>query len=94
MSAHVVCGSGLHVRTTGVISSNVIGIKKSERCARQRMPERFWPVAYADSEVGDVPVGSDRPSTSNLEYNPLRGGESGGRGTVGAAGQSELTEGL
>ena len=59
------------------------------------MPERFRPVAYADSEVGDVPVGSDRPSTSNLEYNPLRGGgTSGGRGTVGAAGQSELTEGL
>ena len=74
MSAHVVCGVSLDVRTTGVISSTVIGIRKLERCARQRMPERFRPVAYADSEVGDVPVGSDRPSTSNLEYNPLHGG--------------------
>ena len=75
MSAGVVCGYGLHVRMAGDISSAVIGIKKLEGRARQRTPERFRPVAYADSEVGNVPVGSDRPSTSNLEYNPLCGGD-------------------
>ena len=51
----------LHVRKTGNISSTVIRIEKPEGCARQRKPERFRPVAYADSEVGDDPVPSDRP---------------------------------
>ena len=75
MSAHVVCGFGLHVRMAGDISSAVIGIKKLEGRARQRTPERFRPVAYADSEVGSVPVAAVRrvPPTSNIT--PFAGGD-------------------
>lgn len=53
--------SCLHVLKTGDISSTVIRIKKPEGCTRQRKPERFQPVAYADSEVGGDPGPLDRP---------------------------------
>ena len=56
------------------------------------MPERFRPVAYADSKVGDVPVGLDLPSTSNLEYNPLRGG--GGHQGVGERSAPQASQSL